>query len=227
MAEIESKSFRQLSTDEGEVRFGEVTKNNVKMAVMIRRLFPNANFQTSQYIALQMSGALDGAIINSAPSLFTVLCGEKPIKTDAEGNFNVRNITENAVAKSEGIGAYIRSENGDIVLSAPNGRIRIMARDIDLIANGNGTTTGYVNVRANSTIDQEAPTINTQAADAIGLAVERNLNLNVPGTFKVSCGNMKVVEGPDVSPVTSPLGSGSNTAEETIKGIVKLIKSIT
>lgn len=227
MAEIESKSFRQLSTDEGEVRFGEVTKNNVKMAVMIRRLFPNANFQTSQYIALQMSGALDGAIINSAPSLFTVLCGEKPIKTDAEGNFNVRNVTENAGEKSEGIGAYIRSENGDIVLSAPNGRIRIMARDIDLIANGNGTTTGYVNVRANSTIDSDAPAINMQAADAIGLAAERTINVNVPGVYKMSCGFAKFVEGPDVSPITGLLGSGNLLPSDTLAGILKLIKSIT
>ena len=224
MAETESKSFRKVCTEEGEVVFGDTCKNNVKMAVMIRRLFPNANFQTSHYIALQMSGALDGAIIASAPSVFTVLCGEKPVKVDSEGNFNISNTTGN---KSEGIGAYIRSENGDIVLSAPNGRIRIMARDIDLIANGNGTTTGYVNVRANSTIDSDAPTINMQAADAIGLAAERNLNVNVPGTYKVSCGYSKLVEGPDISPVTSPLGSGSNTLEETVKGILKLIKSIT
>lgn len=225
MAEEKSLSYRQLSTDEGEVRFGEITKNNVKMAVMIRRIFPSAKFQTSQYIALQMSGALDGAIIASAPSLFTVLCGEEPIKTDSEGNFNVRNIAANAGTKSEGVGAYIRSENGDIILSAPNGRIRIVARDIDLIANGNGTDTGFVNVRANSAIDQDAPTVNTQAADSIGFAVERDLNLNVPGRFKVSCGSMKVVEGPDVSPVTSPLGSGSNTIFQTIEGIAKFFQS--
>lgn len=226
MSEESCKSFRQLSTDEGEIRFGEVTKNNVKMAVMIRRIFPSSKFQTSHYIALQMSGALDGAIINSAPSLFTVLCGEKPIKTDSEGNFNVRNIAGNAGAKSEGVGAYIRSENGDIVLSAPNGRIRIMARDIDLISNGNGTDTGWINMRANSAIDSDAPTINMQATDAIGLGVERDLNLNVPGRFKVSCGSMKVVEGPDVSLVTSPLGSGANTVIQTIEGVTKLIKSI-
>ena len=223
MAETESKSFRKVCTEEGEVVFGDTCKNNVKMAVMIRRLFPNANFQTSHYIALQMSGALDGAIIASAPSVFTVLCGEKPVKVDSEGNFNISNTTGN---KSEGIGAYIRSENGDIVLSAPNGRVRIMARDIDLIAKGNGSTTGYVNVRANATIDSDAPTINMQAADAIGLAAERNLNVNVPGTYKVSCGNSKLVEGPDVSLTTGLLGSGSNTILQSAEGLLKLIQSI-
>jgi len=222
MAETESKSFRKVCTEEGEVVFGDTCKNNVKMAVMIRRLFPNANFQTSHYIALQTSGALDGAIIASAPSVFTVLCGEKPVKVDSEENYSISNVDN----KSDGIGAYIRSENGDIVLSAPNGRVRIMARDIDLIAKGNGSTTGYVNVRANSTIDSDAPTINMQAADAIGLGVERNLNLNVPGTFKVSCGNMKVVEGPDVSLTTGAGGSGVNTINQSADGLFKLIQSI-
>jgi len=65
-----------------------------------------------------------------------------------------------------------------------------------------------------------------QAADAIGLGVERNLNLNVPGTFKVSCGNMKVVEGPDVSLTSGLGGSGSNTVLQSAEGLLKLIQSI-
>ena len=222
MAETESKSYRKLSTDESEIVFGDVCKNNVKMAVMIRRLFPNANFQTSHYIALQQSGALDGAIIASAPSVFTVLCGEKPVKIDSEENYSISNVDN----KSDGIGAYIRSENGDIVLSAPNGRVRIMARDIDLIAKGNGATTGYVNVRANATFDSEAPTINMQAVDAIGLGAERNINLNASGTYKISCGNMKLVEGPDVSLTSGLGGSGSNTVVQSAEGLLKLIQSI-
>jgi len=222
MAETESKSYRKLCTDESEVVFGDVCKNNVKMAVMIRRLFPNANFQTSHYIALQQSGALDGAIIASAPSVFTVLCGEKPVKIDSEENYSISNVDN----KSDGIGAYIRSENGDIVLSAPNGRVRIMARDIDLISKGNGSTTGYVNVRANATIDSEAPTINMQAVDAIGLGAERNINLNASGTYKISCGHMKLVEGPDVSLTSGLGGSGSNTVLQSAEGLLKLIQSI-
>lgn len=222
MPEQTCNSFRNISTDEAEVRFGDVMKNNAKMAIMIRRIFPNT-FRTSQYIALQMSGKLDGAIINSAPSLFTVLCGEKPVKIDSESGFGLSSVSGD---RSEGVGAYIRSENGDIILSAPNGRIRIVARDIDLIASGNGTDTGYINLRANSTIDQDAPTVNVQAADALGLGVERDLNLNVPGTYKITCGSMKVVEGPDVSPVTSPLGSGANTILQSIEGVMKLIESL-
>jgi len=221
MSEPICNSFRQLGTEEGEIRFGDSTKNSVKMAVMIRRIFPAAQFQTSQYIGLQMSGALDGAIICSAPSLFTVLCGEKPVKVDSGSGFGL-----NTADKSEAVAAYIRAENGDIILSAPNGRIRMQARDIDIISNGNGDSTGFVNVRANAAVDTESPTIAMQAADSVAIGADRNVNINATGSLKQSCGSLKLVETPDVSPITSPGGSGANSILQTIEGIAKLIKSI-
>ncbi len=204
MAEQKVTNYRPIGTDEGIIEFGNVMKNNAKMAVMIKRIFPST-FRTSQYIGLQMSGKLDGGIINSAPSVYTILCGEKPVNDTA---------------------MFCRAENGDIILAAPKGRIRIMARDIDLIASGNGTNTGFINLRANSAIDGEAPTIQMQAEDAISLGSERDVNLNVPGEYKISCGNFKVVEAPDVSLLTSALGSGSNTLLQTAEGLTKLIRSL-
>ena len=208
--ELACNSFQELSTDEGQVTLGEVTRNNVKMAVMIRRIFPHAQFTTSQYIALQMSGKLDGAIIASAPSCFTVLCGEKPLRVD----------DDNAV------GAYIRAENGDIILSAPNGRVTIMARDIDLISRGNGTDTGFINQVANSKITQNAPTVQLEAQDSFSASSERDMNFNAPGELEISAGDVHITEGPDVSPITSPLGSGSNDIIRQAKGILKLIESL-
>ncbi len=208
--ELACNSFQELSTDEGQVTLGEVTRNNVKMAVMIRRIFPHAQFTTSQYIALQMSGKLDGAIIASAPSCFTVLCGEKPLRVD----------------DNNAVGAYIRAENGDIILSAPNGRVTIMARDIDLISRGNGTDTGFINQVANSKITQSAPTIQVEAQDAFSVSSERDMNFNAPGELEISAGDVHMTEGPDVSPVTSPLGSGTNDILRQAKGVLKLIESL-
>jgi len=204
MSEQNTYSFNKVSTTEGEVRFGDVMKNGTKMAVMIRRIFPS-QFTHSQYIGMPMSGKLNGSIINSAPATYQVFCGESPI---------------------DGVAGVFHAENGDLILNAPNGRIRILARDIDLYASGNGTDTGWINLNSNATIDINGATVQTQASDAISLGSERDLNLNVPGQYKISCGNFKVVEGADVSPVTSPLGSGSNTINQTLEGLIKLIKSI-
>jgi hypothetical protein len=204
MAEPSSYSFNKFSTTEGEVRLGDVMENNAKMAVMIRRIFPSS-FKRSQYIGMPMTGKMDGAIINSAPSTYQILCGEKPV---------------------DGVAFVAYAENGDMILGAPQGRIRIFAQDIDLIASGNGTNTGWINIRSNATIQTDAPNINLEAADALGFACERDLNLNVPGRFKVSAGSIKFVEGPDVSPVTSPFGSGANSILQQLEGLLKLIKSI-
>ena len=81
-----------------------------------------------------MSGKLDGSINISAPACYNVRCGERPVND---------------------VSAITYAENGDIILFAPRGRIRIVARDIDLIAEGNGDDTGFVNIQSNSVIDIE------------------------------------------------------------------------
>ena len=204
MAEEKVYSFNGFSTTEGEVRLGDVMKNNAKMAVIIRNIFPNS-FQTSHYMGLQMTGKLAGSTINSAPACYQILCGEQPVN---------------------GVSFVAYAENGDMLIGAPKGRIRMFAQDIDIIASGNGTDTGWVNVLSNAKVNVESSTVQLQSSDALSLGTERNLNLNVPGRYKITCGSMKVVEGPDISPISSPLGSGVNTIIQQLEGLKKLIESI-
>lgn len=197
--------FNRVGNTRGEVTFENVDDRKNKMAVMIRRIFPAPQFRRSQYIGLQMSGIMDGSINVSAPAVYNVRCGEKPVN---------------------GVSAITYAENGDIILYAPRGRVRIMARDIDLIAEGNGADTGFVNIHSNSTIDMNTGEVRMVASDAIGIAAERNINLNSDARCKLSCGSFKVIESPDVSPITSLLGSGSNSPLQTLEGLKKLLQSI-
>ena len=204
MAESICTDYNRFGNTTGEVVLDTVDKRNNKMAVMIRRIFPST-FKRAQYIGLQMSGTLDGAINVSAPSVYNVRCGEKPV---------------------DGVSAITYAENGDIILFAPRGRVRIMARDIDLISTGNGADTGFVNIHSNSAIDMRTGEMKMNASDRIGLAAETKINLNTTGEVKVSAGGFKVVEAPDVSPISSLLGSGSNTPVQFAEGLAKLIQSI-
>ena len=204
MAENTCPDYNRFGNTTGEVVLDTVDKRNNKMAVMIRRIFPST-FKRAQYIGLQMSGTLDGAINVSAPSVYNVRCGEKPV---------------------DGVSAITYAENGDIILFAPRGRIRIMARDIDLISEGNGTTTGFVNIHSNSSIDMRTGELKINANDRIGLAAETKINLNTGGEVKVSSGDFKVVEAPDVSLVTSPFGTGANTIIQFGEGLKKLIEGL-
>ena len=204
MAENTCPDYNRFGNTTGEVVLDTIDKRNNKMAVMIRRIFPST-FKRAQYIGLQMSGTLDGAINISAPSVYNVRCGEKPV---------------------DGVSAITYAENGDIILFAPRGRIRIMARDIDLISTGNGADTGFVNIHSNSAIDMRTGEVKMNASDRIGMASETKINFNTTGEVKVSAGDFKIVEAPDVSPISGLLGSGSNTIVQFGEGLAKLIQSI-
>ena len=202
MAENTCPDYNRFGNTTGEVVLDTVDKRNNKMAVMIRRIFPST-FKRAQYIGLQMSGELDGAINVSAPSVYNVRCGEKPV---------------------DGVSAITYAENGDIILFAPRGRIRIMARDIDLISTGNGADTGFVNIHSNSAIDMRTGEMKMNASDRIGIAAETKVNLNSTGEVKISSGDFKVVEAPDVA--FNILGSGTMTIVQFAEGLFKLINSI-
>ena len=202
MAQEICTDYNRFGNTTGEVVLDTVDKRNNKMAVMIRRIFPST-FKRAQYIGLQMSGELDGAINVSAPSVYNVRCGEKPV---------------------DGVSAITYAENGDIILFAPRGRIRIMARDIDLISTGNGADTGFVNIHSNSAIDMRTGEMKMNATDRIGIAAETKVNLNSTGEVKISSGDFKVVEAPDVA--FNILGSGTMTIVQFAEGLFKLINSI-
>jgi len=205
MSAARCPDYNRIGNTRGQVTFEDVDVRNNKMAVMIRRIFPAPQFRRSQYIGLQMDGELDGAVVVSAPSVYNVRCGEKPV---------------------DGVSAITYAENGDIILYAPRGRVRIMAQDIDLISEGNGSTTGFVNINSNSVVDIDTGEVRVNASDAIGLGAERNINLNSGQLVKVASGNFKVIESPDVSLVTSLLGSGANSPIQTIEGLKKLLQSL-
>jgi len=197
--------YQRFGNTVGEIELDSIDARDNKKAVMIRRIFPAPYFRRSQYISLQMSGKLDGSINVSAPACYNVRCGERPVND---------------------VSAITYAENGDIILFAPRGRVRIMARDIDLIAEGNGTDTGFVNIHSNSVVDIDTTEVRINGSDAVGIESERNLNLNASGRAKVSCGSLKIVESPDVSLITSFAGSGSNSPLQTLEGIKKLLESL-
>ena len=197
--------FNTFGNTTGAVVFDTVDQRKNKMAVVIKRIFPAPQFRRSQYIGLHMDKELDGSISVSAPACYNVRCGEQPVN---------------------GVSAITYAENGDIILFAPRGRVRIMAKDIDLIAEGNGADTGFVNIHSNSTIDMNTGEVKMTADDAIGIAAERNVNINSGQRVKISAGSFKVSESPDVSPITSFAGSGSLSPIQYAETLKKLLQSI-
>ena len=200
----ETKTYRknQFNTTEGGTYYGHSNENNAKMAVMLRRIFPSP-FKRAQYIGLQQGGALDGAILCSAPSVFEINCGEAPV---------------NDVA-----GVWY-AENGDINIHAPRGRVRITAMSIDLIATGideGEDGTGYVSINANTEFNVEAGNVVVNSDNNISLNGERGVEINTPGKCEFNVGSWKVIEGGDSCTVP---GEGNITIAQWAKTMIKLIR---
>ena len=212
MADEVIRDFQEWSTVEGEIRFGDVMPNNSKMAVMIRRIFPT-QFRNSQYIGLQMGGELDGSVIVSAPKTFSVKCGESPAGQNQNQN---------------GVASIISAENGDIILHAPNGRIRIVAQDIDLVSKGDGSKTGYINMAANGGVVGNVNNYKMEAKGSVSVSGEKGVDLNTSSRCLIECGNYKLNETPDVDIKSNPFAAiqGNQGPLGFINSVTKLIQSL-
>ena len=198
----EAKTYKknQFNTSEGGSFYGHSNANNAKMAVMLRRIFPSP-FKRAQYIGLQQGGALDGAILCSAPSVFEINCGEAPV---------------NDVA-----GVWY-AENGDINIHAPRGRVRISAMSIDLIATGVGNPpdgTGYVSVNANTEFNVEAGNVTFDSDNDFAVQSEK-MNFNPPVNCEFNVGSYKLIEGGDFFTIA---GLGNITFDQWAKAMAKVI----
>ena len=206
----EAKSYKRASfnTTEGGLFCGYVQENNAKFAVALRRILPSPNnFKTDHYIALQMNGEYDGAIQMNAPSVLEMKCGEKPVYGEIAGLWY--------------------AQNGDIHIQAPNGRIILDAETISLQANG-GEPFGNIYLDATNEVKITSDSMKTVVDDSIGFEAERDYNITCSGRAEIDCGDFSVTEGADVAlPVLLRGGQGTMGAAKFLKGVMKLIKSIT
>lgn len=219
--EVTSNDYLPISNTVGKIALGEVTKNNQKMAVLIQNIFPNTNFKLTNYIGLWCEGPLAGGINIVAPSIVQIYCGEKPVARSGGGSGAEALTALGSSKEANGVAFITHAVNGDIILSAPNGRIRLLAKDIDLVASGPKSGNGFVTLNASQTVQLKGNRVETEAAEAVKLGCEREYGISVPGTYKIECGRLKIIEGADVSAAGGQ--SGTVTIPQTIKSIAKLI----
>ena len=88
------------------------------------------------YIHMDNDGNRAGWTLVRNPGVFEIKCGD--------------------TVDGKDIGIDIECLNGDINLTAQNGRIRLVARDIDILANGETTGRGHIKIEANQDIKLKA-----------------------------------------------------------------------
>jgi hypothetical protein len=195
-----SWDYSRIGTTQGELKFGDVALNGTKLAALIRNSNPAK--ASDHFMAFASSGKFSGSTWNQCPSTYQIICGDTPV---------------------DDVAFVTYAKNGDIIIGAPSGRIRLYAKDIDLIASGTDTKTGYVNLIANQGVEIDAgSSINVQSKTNINIAAERQIQIATPGNIKIrGPGNWlddcDFAFGPTV---------GTVTALQFVDGLKKLLGSL-
>jgi len=196
MPKTNTPTLYRKTTCDAELAFGEVFLNGIKCAAILRNVDPTLS--KSQYLAYLNSGKLKGGTVNRCPGVYQIRCGDKPV---------------------DDVAFVLHADDGDVIIGAPKGRIRMYAESIDFIASGPDNKTGYINILSNTAVEIKTPTITAAASLEANLTGEKKVNISSRDEIKL-CGNVKE-ESPAVIDIPPP---GSQTLKETLEGIIKLVK---
>lgn len=142
----------------GTIKFGHLWLDEEgKLGTTVQSGVMLQAFDARHYCSLDINGVRQGWTTNRCPGTYQVICG-----TDL---------------KPDGLGYLVFAEMGDIILKSPNGKIRLEAQDIELIANGTNNTRGVVEINSNTAVN-----IQTQNVKVVGKA---GIDIFTPFTLKL------------------------------------------
>ena len=141
MAKKENFHPYYIGTEHGRLSFGHVRDSNEISACMLQS-GPDGG---RHYIVMEETGSAEegtkGSTKSFCPGTFTVKSG-KDIVNYPEGKDEPRNIPA----------IWYEAENGDIIIKAPRGRIKLEAESIELTAQGIDGRTGNILLDADDKI---------------------------------------------------------------------------
>ena len=149
--------FNRIGNDHGEIRFGHIHEDNNLAGVLLR----TGEDGGRHYIQMDSTGDVNqgrkGSTMNVCPGSFSVVAGKD-------------------VAK-ETPAIYQYAENGDIIIGAPSGRIRIFAQNIELIAQGSDGQNGVISIDGNEKVIIKAPQIDINSKVSTKIFSEKTVDV--------------------------------------------------
>ena len=191
MSKPVNKHPDRLGNEHGEIRFGHIIKEK-QFGYYVR----TGDDGGRHYIRMRTNGDVKqgqkGSTNFHSPGSFTINCGEdvRGVKS-ADGSKVVNPPAFNLLA-----------QNGDVTISAPQGTIKLVAQNIELIAEGNDGPNGNIILDSNEKIKLTSPDIEVNSSVATKIVSENTVNLVGSGIMNVYGGMMDFADG-----ATSLLGS--------------------
>lgn len=127
-------------------------------------------YDSTHYMSMDIDGPRAGWTLNRCPGPYEIMCASKTAglpRLDNEG----------------GVGFFLLAENGDIIIRAPKGRIRLSAMDIDLDAKGVNGSRGTINIESNQSVNINTTNLNVETKSGIKIKTATNLDIIANGTL--------------------------------------------
>ena len=157
----------QYGNRHGRVHFGKIHRpGDVTSAFMIETADGKHRF------FMDADGPRKGWTTSTNPAVFQVQCGEWPDITDPD--------------EKEALDSMVFvAENGNIIIKASNGKIRMEATDIEMIAHGEGSSKGNIRMNATETIDVKCKKFNLDAKSLIKMVTPGVTELSANACMKI------------------------------------------
>ena len=175
MSKKENKHPYVAGTEHGYISFGEVNTYDNEIEACKLQSGPDGG---RHYITMQETGDKEmgskGSTSIVCPGTLTALTG-KDIVNYPEGSDTPRDIPA----------IFYEAENGDIVLTAPRGKIKIAAEAIELIAKGSDGRTGVININADDKIILDSQIVDIQSKVSTKIFSEKTVDMIGKGIMNV------------------------------------------
>jgi hypothetical protein len=156
-------------TKDGKIRFGHLHMESTNLDSVVTSGVYLQAYDSRHYMTMDIDGHRKGWTINRCPGTYEILCS-----------------TDN---KQKDIGFFLLAENGDVVIRAPNGRVRISGLDVDIRAIGSDNTKGTINLDSNNSVNVKTGSFDVNATVGIKLFtpytmdIISNVALNLTSNF--------------------------------------------
>lgn len=161
--EKRNPEYVKYGTKDGQLEFGHLhlgsegeLKSDVTSGVMLQA------YDSRHYMTMDIDGVRKGWTLNRSPGPTQTIC--------ASDNAGI-------VGSDKGVGYFLLAENGDIVIRAPKGRVRISGLDVDIRADGTDNTRGSINLDSNQSVNIKTGSFDVKASIGVRIFTPKTLDL--------------------------------------------------
>ena len=193
------KNYHQIryGTKDGEIQFGHLHDDNNLSSVMLRN-----GHNDNHYISLDVTGPehRKDSTICMSPGSFQVRAGLNPLIDGYTLEEGAESIGLSAIGLGDkdkpGVPAiFLDAESGDVVIRAPNGRIRMEAIDVHIKASGSNNERGVLTLEGNEKIIAISQHIELDSKVSARIFSEKTVDIIGNGLLDIYGGLVDIADG--------------------------------